>query len=129
MPQSNLFLPAISGGKNAPLVLDAQTGQLLLISSGGISTKLNVTTQTVLKATPGRFTKIVINAPGATSGGWALNDCSTTAAIAASNLVWQLAFGATTNVAGAIFVLDFPFQNGIVLSVPGGSPIASVSFA
>jgi hypothetical protein len=128
MPQSNIFAPATFSGHVAPLVMDAQTGKNLLVSSGGVSTLLNVTAQTVIKPTPGRVMRFIVNAPGATSGVWALNDCPSVAAIAASNLVWQLAFGATTNVQGAIFVLDFPFLSGIVLSVPGGSPIASISF-
>lgn len=103
---------------------------ILMSSAGGLKSVLNVTAATVIKASPGRVAKIIINAPGATSGGFALNDCLTTGAAAASNLVWEIAYNATTNVEGAVFVIDFPFLVGIVLSaVPGGSPIVSISYS
>jgi hypothetical protein len=106
MPQDNLFLPP----------------------SG--FTVLNITSQRVLKATNGQLRTLLVSAPGATSGAWAFNDCSTAAAVAASNLIWELAFGAATNIEGLIVTFNnIPFNNGLVISVPGGSPIASVWLA
>jgi hypothetical protein len=105
MPQSNLFQPL--------------PGRTLL----------NITAQGVIKATPGQLITLLIIAPGATSGAWAFNDCTSVAAISASNLIWELAFGATSNIEGAIFQFNnFPFENGLVVSVPGGSPVASLRF-
>ena len=129
MAQANLFLPfkKLIGNANAPAGLDA--AGLLMTSDGGVFSALNQTVQAVIKATPGRVGKIIISAPGATSGTFAINDCATIGAIAAGNLVWELAFGATANVEGAIFALDFPCLVGIVLTVPGGSPICSVSYS
>jgi hypothetical protein len=126
--QSNLFLSfkKLSTGALAAASLDSGTGNLLLTSVGGNVSSLNITAQTVIKATPGRVFKLVINAAG-TAGAWALNDCSTVGAIAASNLVWEMAFGATTNVEGTIVTIDFPFATGIVLTVPTGA-VGSLSF-
>jgi hypothetical protein len=107
MPQSNLFLPPRG------------------------FTMLNITAQGVIKALPGALISLQINAPGATTGVWAFNDCTSVAAISASNLIWQMAVAATANVEGAIIQWDYslPFNNGLVITVPGGSPIASVHFA
>jgi hypothetical protein len=126
--QSNLSLPfsKLSSGNLGTASLDSGTGKVLLTSVGGNSSSLNITAQTVIKATPGRVFKLIINAAG-TAGAWALNDCSTVGAIAASNLVWEMAFGATTNVEGTIVTIDFPFATGIVLTVPTGA-IGSLSF-
>jgi hypothetical protein len=57
-----------------------------------------------------------------TSGG-------TTASFSAANEVWTLPEAATANVAGAIFTLDWPFQNGILVSaVSTATPQYSLSY-
>jgi hypothetical protein len=180
---------------------------------GGKSSALNLTAAAVIKATPGVLYRLLVNAPGGSSGAFALSDASglvtaqtitgislaaqavvtlstggstnpfavgntitfssvgsamgtfinplvgtvtavggattawtvttnistlgqtawasggTAQSYNANNLVWELAYNATANVEGAAFTLDWPFQNGILLSaVPGGSPIASASY-
>lgn len=104
----------------------------LLVNNGAQSAALHQTAQGVIKATPGRFFGIIVAAPGSTSGNFAVNDCATTGAIAAGNLIGQVAYNATANVAGAVLLAvpgGVPFANGLVLTVPGGgSPICSVLF-
>ena len=102
----------------------------LAVESGGVSSKLNMTTAVVIKAGPGRLRRIVIIAPGSTSGAFTFNDCLTTGAAAAANEIFTLAYNATANVAGYVINLDWPCLVGIVLSaVPGGgSPIVAVSY-
>lgn len=47
----------------------------------------------------------------------------------ASTLVWELAYNGTANVEGAVFILDWPCLNGILMAtVPGGSPIIAASY-
>lgn len=96
----------------------------------GQNSALNLTAAAVIKTSSGRLRKLVIIAPGSTSGAFSFNDCTTVGAAAAANLVYSLPFGSTQNVAGAILSIDLPFKTGIVLSaVPGGgSPICAVSF-
>jgi hypothetical protein len=101
-----------------------------MTTSGGLSSALNVTAATVIKASPGRLIRLVILTPGTTSGAWTFNDTTTVGGAAAANAIFSMAFGSTANVAGAVIYLDFPCQNGIVLSaVPGGgSPVAAISY-
>lgn len=115
-------------GAQAQLNLDAQG--TLRTTGGGVSRTLNMTAAAVIKATPGRLARIVVIAPGTTSGAWTLNDCATTGAAAAANVIYTMAYNATANVAGAVITLDWPCTTGIVLSaVPGaGSPILAVSW-
>jgi len=119
---------AVQSGVQRPLILDAQ--QQLNVNIGGISSALNLTAAAVIKATPGRLVRIVIAAPGSTSGAFTFNDCATTGAAAAANQIFTLAYNATANVAGAVFTLEWPCSTGIVLSaVPGGgSPVVAVSY-
>lgn len=131
MPQNNLFLVAKkSNGALVPMVMDGGTGSLLLVTGGGNTPAYNLTAAAVIKATPGRLCRIVVSAPGTTSGAFTFNDCATTGAAAAANQIFTIAYNATANVAGAVFTLDWPCNTGIVLSaVPGGgSPVVSVSF-
>lgn len=112
----------------ALLNLDAVGG--LITTKGGTSASLNLTAAAAIKATPGRIAKAVIIAPGSTSGTFTLNNCATTGAAAAGNVVWTLPYNSTMNIAGTIFDLDMPCSTGITLSaVPGGgSPIIAVSY-
>lgn len=91
--------------------------------------KLNITAAVVVKATGGHLGKIVVSAPGTTSGALTLNDCATTGAAAAANQILSIPFADLT--AGQVIDLSgFPFKTGLVVSaVPGGgSPVYSVSF-
>ena len=97
-------------------------------SQGGLQSSLNNTANAVIKASKGRVAKVIINNPGGSSGVISINDAATSGAVAAANLVWQQAYNATANVEGEVILLDFPCQNGIYLTVDGGSPIVSVSY-
>jgi hypothetical protein len=87
--------------------------------STGVATTLNVTTQTVVKASPGRLVRIDVTVAG--SGAGSANDCTTVAAVAASNLISTI-----PAVAGPLW-LDWPAQAGIVVT-PGTGQTLAVSF-
>src|SRR5271157_1312379 len=99
-------------------------------SLSGTSSKLNMSAAAVVKATPGRLCKITIVNAGTTGGAFTFNDCATTAAAAAGNIVWTQAYNAAAAVAGQVISLDWPCLVGLVLSaVPtGGTPLISVSY-
>jgi hypothetical protein len=121
----NVVLTDASGNR---VLADAQGN--LAVQNGGRSSALNLTAAAAIKASAGRLRKIVIIAPGSTSGAFTFNDCATTGAAAAGNTIFTMAYDATANVAGAVIELDWPCATGIVLSaVPGGgSPIVAVSY-
>ena len=130
MAQNSLWATFKNGlGAIVPALVETRTN-LLLVSRGGSTPKLNVTAAAVIKATPGRIGKVIVVAPGSTSGAFTINDCATTGAATTANTVWTLAYNATANVAGASFELDFPVAVGLVVSaVPGaGSPQLSISY-
>ena len=130
MAQNPLWATFKNGlGKIVPALVDTNTGQLL-VSRGGASSTLNVTAAVPIKASAGRVGKVIIVAPGSTSGAFTINYAATTGAANADNTIWTLPYNGAANVAGATFELDFPVSNGIVVSaVPGaGSPQISVSF-
>lgn len=104
--------------------------QNLSIQGGGQLSSLNLTTAGVIKASPGRLRRIIIVAPGTTSGAFTFNDCTTTGAAVAANEIFNLPYNGTANVAGYVITLDWPCLAGIVLSaVPGaGSPICAVAY-
>lgn len=106
-------------------------GNPVNIVGQAVSRALNVSVASVIKATPGRIMRLVIIAPGTTSGAFTLNDCATTGAATAANTIFSLPFNGANNIAGATFTLDWPCTTGIVLSaVPGaGSPIVAISFS
>jgi hypothetical protein len=130
MPQGPLPIAVAkpAGGSYGPMTL-GRVGELLT-SAGGETVAFNNTAAAVIAARPGRLAKLIVIAPGTTSGAFTLNDCLTTGAAAASNELWSIAYNATANVGGAIFALDLPFATGLVLSaVPGGgSPIVVISY-
>lgn len=127
LPDGNIaFNNVLNGGGNLGAI-DAFGN---LASSGGSKTALNQTVAGVIKASPGRLRKLIVIAPGTTSGSFSLNDCTTTGAAAAGNLLYELTYNSSLNVAGAVFALDMPCAAGLVLSaVPGsGSPICAVVY-
>jgi hypothetical protein len=133
MPQgpiaSAAYAKNFATGLSQPQLVDASG--LHLTTNGGTTATYNLTTATVIKATPGRMARITIVNAGTTGGSFTLNDCATTGAAAASNEIWSVAFNGSGVVAGASFLLDWPCATGIVLSaVPsGGTPIVSVSWS
>ncbi len=122
MPQGPLqatvaTIPSGAGTKQAPLQMDP-TGNLL-IGQGSASALNKTTGASVIKATPGRVCRVYVNTAGSTPG--QVNDCSTTGAVAAANLI-----GAIPNVVGP-YVFDWPCAVGIVLTV-GTGQVVSISF-
>ena len=114
MPQNpNQVYPALLSGTAKPLASD-----------GGSTLATNITTAVAVKAAPGRLVRLVILAPGTTSGALTINNCTATGDATTANQVFTLPFGAASNVAGAVFDLDLPCSVGITVSaVPGaGSP-------
>ncbi len=128
MPQSNIFSAFKNSlGKLVPGLVDANTGTVL-VSRGGTSSAINVTAAAVLKASAGRVGKIIVVAPGTTSGSLTINDCASTGAATGANEIFTIGYAGLS--AGQVIELDFPVVNGVVVSaVPGaGSPQFSISF-
>ena len=128
MPQNNVFSTFKNTlGKLVPALVDTTTN-VLLVSRGGASSALNVTAAAVIKAAPGRVGKIIVVAPGTTSGSLTINDCATTGAATTANEIYTIGYAALS--VGQIIELDFPCAVGIIVSaVPGGgSPQYSISF-
>lgn len=100
------------------------------LNTGGTKSALNVTTASVIKATPGHLARITIVNAGTTGGTFTFNDCATTGAATSANTIWAVAFNGSGVVAGASFNIDWPCLTGIVLSaVPtGGTPIVAISY-
>ena len=101
-------------GQNQPVVVNSST-----ITGQGISTTLNITASTLVKAGQGRVAKVMINTAGSTAGG--VYDSATVGGVGASNLVAVL-----PNTAG-MYSLDFPIKNGLVV-VTGTGQVVSVSY-
>ena len=128
MPQNpNQVYPGVASGVAKPQLMDAQSVQVV---ANGANASLNITAAAVIKASAGRLARIVILAPGATSGAFTFNACATTGAATTANQVFTLPYNGTNNIAGAIFHVDVPCSGGIVCSaVPGaGSPRAIVTY-
>lgn len=96
-------------------------------ATGGNSSATNVTAAAVIKAGPGRITKIVVLGVVGTGGAFTINDCTTTGAATTANQVYTTA---GTIAVGTVVALDFPCLNGITVSaVPtGGTPQFAISF-
>lgn len=89
----------------------AMTGQ-------GLSTSLNITAATVIKASPGRLVRINVLVAGAAG---AANDCTTTGAATAANQITVIP------AAAGPLLLDWPCLTGIVV-VPGAGQTIALSY-
>lgn len=117
MPQTPLNLIAKTiGGALTLLGVDLQGA--LLTASGGTKSSLNITAATVVKATPGRLVRISVTTAGAAGS---VNDCATTGAAAAANLIGVIP--ATVGV----LTFEWPCATGIVIT-PGAAQVVSVSY-
>lgn len=85
-----------------------------------IASKLNITAQTVVKASPGKLFTVSVTTAGTTAG--TANDAATTGAVAASNLIGSF------EAVGLYEFQEWPCANGIVIT-PGTGQVLSVSFA
>lgn len=88
--------------------------------ASGDASALNLTTATVIKASPGTVVRVIVNTAGSAAGG-GIYDASTTAGNTAANLVIALE-------AAGVYDLNFPVFNGILFE-PGTGMVASVSYS
>ena len=89
---------------------------------GGSQSALNITTTTVVKASPGMLAKVVVvTAPSAPGG---IYDSATTTGLGASNLIDSIGQGLA---ASYVFDLNWPSQHGITIN-PGTGGVMSVSY-
>lgn len=121
MPQNPLlnYVAVNAAGKGVPLKANA-SGELITSGNIGLSTVLDISTETVVKATPGTLNRIAVIAGGTSPG--TIYDASGTAAIAGSLEIAVL--GTTTT--GFVDV-QWPCANGIVVA-PGTSMVLGVAF-
>ena len=101
-------------GQGQPAVINGA-----LITGQGISSVLNVSANTLVKATKGRIVKVNVNVAGSTNG--AIYDSASIAGAATANLV------AIIPEAVGVYVIDMPVFNGIVVS-PGTSMVLTISY-
>jgi hypothetical protein len=129
MPQYPLQANTALTPGNVPTSEHLDAAGLLLTSSGGELATYNVTAAAIIKASPGRLCKIVVIAPGTTSGALTVNNLTTTSGGAAANQIISIAYGSLT--VGQVITLDWPCSVGIaVTAVPGGgSPQYNISYA
>ncbi len=102
----------------APMLLDPAQA---LLTGKGLKTALNKTAgNSIVQAGVGRVAKVYVNT--APSGGTTqINDCATTGAIAAANLVCVI-----PNTVG-IYDVDVPISTGLALTVGTGG-VVSISY-
>lgn len=109
--------PNGSGKSGAPLQMDASGA---LIVGKGVKTTLNLAAGAhLIQAGAGRVARISVNTAQTSVG--AVNDCATTGAVAAANLLCPIP------EAQGIYDIDMPVSLGIVLTV-GTAGVVSVSF-
>jgi hypothetical protein len=97
----------------------------LRVTTGGVSSALDVTTATVIKPTPGRMVRLTVLA-AATAGTFGVYDTTTTGGAATANAILQ--YTASWPAVGTMITLDWPCLSGIVVN-PGTNGAVSVSFA
>jgi hypothetical protein len=117
-----------SGGNPAVPTLNADGGLPVHVQNAvntvnttpALSTTLNITAATAVKAAAGLVGTVCVVVKG--TGNGTLNDCATTGAAAASN-----AFFALDDTATSATVLNFPTSTGIVV-VPGAGQTIAISW-
>jgi hypothetical protein len=122
MPQSPLAADVALTPSNvtAPLRLDAN-GNLRTISANiATNSALNITTATVVKATPGRAILLSVLVAGSGVGG--VYDHATTAGVGAANEIFIVPETVGT------YTLDWPCAVGIVV-VPGTGQTLALTYA
>ena len=89
---------------------------------GGGNSAFNVSTTTVIKASPGTLYRICVITPPTANG--AAYDSATTGGIAATNEIVPIT---TAMTAGTVIDVTWPCLSGITVN-PGTSGVVSVSF-
>jgi hypothetical protein len=101
-------------------LLDAGGRVIVAPAGSGGSTALGVTATTQIKVGAGTIATVNVIVAGTTPG--TVNDAATTGAAAPANQIASI-----PNVVG-IYVIGFPFTNGLVV-VPGAGQTLSVSYS
>ena len=86
--------------------------------SQGSQSALNLSANTVIKAAPGRLTRVSVTTAGAAG---AVYDSASIGGVGAGNLIGVIP--ATVGV----YLFDWPINNGIVY-VPGAAQVASLTY-
>lgn len=97
-------------------------GFALAPAAGGNLSKLDISTTTVIKATPGVLAAISVTTAGTAAGG--AYDAATTSGNTAANLIGNIAATATA----APLVFQWPCLTGILIVPPTGG-VVSVSYS
>jgi hypothetical protein len=105
-------------GQNQPAVINGAA-----ITGRGIKNVLNVTTNTLVKGSPGRVATVIVNTAGSTAG--AVYDASSVASITTATAASKLV--ATIPNTVGIYPMDFPCLTGVVVE-PGTGQVVSVSY-
>jgi hypothetical protein len=98
-------------------------GPIAVQAVNSTTTKLNVTTKTLIKVGSGRVAKISF-VVASTAGTPAVYDAATTAAGVTATALWA---GAAVTTIGTVVSLDMAYTNGLVVD-PGTTGVVSVSF-
>jgi hypothetical protein len=105
---------------NDPTFTFATGGTSLNVNTvSGLSTVLNITAATVVKAAPGRAMRVSVLVAGSTTG--TVNDCLTTGAATAANTTYVIP------TAVGMYTIEFPHSIGVVV-VPGTGHTLAVSY-
>ena len=122
MSQNPLGVAFAKNPSGALVSFQADIEGNILVSTGDTKSTLAVAAASIIKATPGRLARIIINGVVGTGGALTLNDCATVGAAAAGNVVYTTV---GTIPVGTVVNLDWPFQTGIVVSaVPTGGTVS-----
>lgn len=122
MPQTPIGYNSVTpGGALAPQQLDSQGAER--VSTVPKLTALNITAAAVVKAAPGRISKVSVIAGGTAAGG--VYDCLTTAAAATSNQIATIPVLTTAQV--SMLAIDFTALTGITV-LPGTGQTLAVSY-
>jgi len=120
MSQNPLATTIAKNTSNAQTTISLDAlGNVPVHSAECLNSLLNISTATVVKATPGKIGKVIVNVAGSAAG--TVSDVATTGAVAAGNLIATI-----PNTVG-IYPLNFPAKVGIVIT-PGTGQTVSVSF-
>ena len=117
MPQNaNAVYPAVNSGVSKPLQVDSSGALIVANNDEAESSALNLTAATVVKASSGYVSRIVVLVAGSAVG--SVNDAATTGAAATANQIFAI-----PNTVGA-YQISFPVSNGIVVTPGTGQTVA-----
>ena len=100
-------------------VLGITDANRVSISGGSVSSRLNLTTSTLVKAGHGRIARVSVLVAG--SGAGSVNDSATTGGAATANEI------AVIPATVGVYQIDFPYTNVLVV-VPGTGQTVAVSY-